>query len=106
MMKNLHIVFMILSCIAFVLTIVSLLYMDSLPVTILLLVVHSLLLFAYTFFTIRYKDPDLDAQRLHNVLQQTEADYKEYKTNAEKAIAAKDERIQEMSHELEGYIKG
>lgn len=79
---------------------------DAKILTMALVVVHSLCLIAFAYLTITFKDPDMDSQRLSNLLQQSEAKYEEYKKDTESTIRKKEEIISAMSAELEEYKKG
>ena len=105
-MKVLPKILMILSCLLFAFTLFALISSMQLPVLVTVLVLLSLCLIAFTFISVTGKEPDQDSRRRSNLLQQSEAKYKEYKRETDEAIKRKDERISSMAAELQEFKRG
>ncbi len=95
---------MIVSCVLFALTIVSVVMHNSI-LTIVFLLLHSLGIMGFIYYTVFYKDPEYDSQRLYNSLQQANARFEEYRAEATASITTKDETISRLCAELEAYKK-
>ncbi len=105
-MKFLPKILMAVSAVMFILSLGLLLTSDSKLLCMIFFIIHSLLLLAGAYMTVTVKDPDMDSQRLSNLLQQSEAKYEEYKKETDSSIRKKEEIIQAMSKELEEFKKG
>ena len=103
-MKKMPKILVIVSCILFALTVASLV-MQNTVLTIIFLLLHSLALMGFIYYSVFYKDTDLDSQRLYNSLQQANARFEEYRAEATASIATKDETISRLCSELEAFKK-
>ena len=103
-MKTLPKILMITACVLFALTVVFVVMQNSM-LTIIFLALHSLCLMGFIYYTVFYKDPEYDSQRLYNSLQQANARFEEYRAEATASITTKDETISRLCAELEAYKK-
>lgn len=103
-MKTLPKILMITACVLFALTVASIVLQNSL-FTIIFLALHSICLMGFIYYTVFYKDPEYDSQRLSNSLQQANAKFEEYRAEATASIKTKDETISRLCAELESYKK-
>ncbi|MCR5652106.1 MAG: hypothetical protein K6F86_13110 [Lachnospiraceae bacterium] len=103
-MKKMPKILMIICCVFFALTVVSVVLHNNLLIIVFLLL-HSLCIMGFIYYTVFYKDPDFDSQRLYNSLQQANARFEEYRAEATQSIATKDETISRLCTELEAFKK-
>ncbi|MBR5375645.1 MAG: hypothetical protein IK139_00020 [Lachnospiraceae bacterium] len=103
-MKQMPKILMIISCVFFALT-VAFIVLNNNMLTIIFLALHSLCLMGFIYYTVFYKDPEYDSQRLYNSLQQANARFEEYRAEATASITTKDETISRLCAELEAYKK-
>ena len=103
-MKKLPKILMIVCCVFFALT-VAFIVMQNTILTIVCLVLHSIALMGFMYYTVFYKDPDFDSQRLYNSLQQANAKFEEYKAETTASLQTKEETIARLCNELEAYKK-